>query len=56
MHRRAAIAAFGCFVAVAFAGSSVRGQAPGRKRLLFLTHAALYKHPSLAPAEAAVTE
>ena len=29
---------------------------PARKKLLFLTHAALYKHPSLAPAEAAVTE
>jgi type 1 glutamine amidotransferase len=27
-----------------------------RKKLLFLTHAALYKHSSLAPAEAAVTE
>ncbi len=27
-----------------------------RKRLLFLTHAGLYKHPSLEPAEAAVTE
>ena len=27
-----------------------------RKKLLFLTHAALYKHPSLAPAEKAVTE
>jgi uncharacterized protein len=34
----------------------LRGQAPARKKLLFLTHAALYKHPSLAPAEAAVTE
>ena len=32
------------------------GQTPARKTLLFLTHAALYKHPSLAPAEAAVTE
>src|SRR5262249_33333370 len=31
-------------------------QAPGRKTLLFLTHAALYKHTSLAPAEKAVTE
>ena len=31
-------------------------QAPARKKLLFLTHAALYKHTSLAPAEQAVTE
>ena len=31
-------------------------QAPPRKKLLFLTHAALYKHTSLAPAEKAVTE
>ena len=31
-------------------------QAPARKKLLFLTHAALYKHSSLAPAEKAVTE
>ena len=37
-------------------GRAVRGQTPVRKKLLFLTHAALYKHPSLAPAEAAVTE
>jgi uncharacterized protein len=29
--------------------------APGVKKLLFLTHAALYKHSSLEPAEAAVT-
>ena len=26
-------------------------QPPARKRLLFLTHAALYKHTSLGPAE-----
>jgi type 1 glutamine amidotransferase len=31
-------------------------QAPARKKLLFLTHAALCKHSSLAPAEKAVTE
>jgi uncharacterized protein len=36
--------------------SRLHGQAPPRKKLLFLTHAALYKHPSLAPAEAAVIE
>jgi type 1 glutamine amidotransferase len=29
---------------------------PARKKLLFLTHAALYKHSSLAPAEAAVID
>ena len=43
----------------ALAGGStppLHGQMPARKKLLFLTHAALYKHPSLAPAEAAVTE
>ncbi len=28
---------------------------PATKRILFLTHAGLYKHPSLAPAELAVT-
>jgi type 1 glutamine amidotransferase len=31
-------------------------QAPAKKRLLFLTHAGLYKHTSLGPAEKAVTE
>jgi type 1 glutamine amidotransferase len=35
---------------------AARTQAPSApKKLLFLTHAALYKHPSLEPAEAAVT-
>src|SRR5262245_14302309 len=38
------------------AATPVRSQAPAGKRLLFLTHAALYKHSSLAPAEKAVTE
>ena len=33
-----------------------RTQAPAKKRLLFLTHAGLYKHTSLGPAERAVTE
>jgi type 1 glutamine amidotransferase len=37
-------------------GFGVHGQAPPRRKLLFLTHAALYKHTSLAPAEKAVTE
>lgn len=37
--------------------SLVGAQAPtARKKLLFLTHAGLYKHSSLEPAEAAVTE
>src|SRR5262249_13598003 len=35
---------------------AVGTQAPARKKLLFLTHAALYKHTSLAPAEKSVTE
>jgi type 1 glutamine amidotransferase len=36
--------------------ASAGTQAPARKKLLFLTHAGLYKHPSLAPAEQAVIE
>jgi hypothetical protein len=36
------------------AGFASQG-APAPKRLLFLTHAGLYKHPSLGPAETAVT-
>jgi hypothetical protein len=32
------------------------GQAPATKKLLFLTHAGLYKHTSLGPAEKAVIE
>ncbi|HZR25843.1 MAG TPA: ThuA domain-containing protein [Vicinamibacterales bacterium] len=35
---------------------SLSSQTPVRKRLLFLTHAALYKHSSLEPAEKAVVE
>lgn len=38
------------------AGALVRTQTGQRKKLLFLTHAGLYKHASLAPAEKAVTE
>jgi hypothetical protein len=37
-------------------GVPVATQAPAKKRLLFLTHAGLYKHTSLGPAERAVTE
>ena len=56
MHRRLVpVALLGALIAL-LAGSGLRGQTPARKRLLFLTHAALYKHPSLGPAEAAVTE
>ena len=35
---------------------AVHAQSAARKKLLFLTHAALYKHSSLAPAEKAVAE
>jgi type 1 glutamine amidotransferase len=42
-----------CIVAYATTAAT---QAPPRKRLLFLTHAGLYKHTSLGPAEQAVTE
>jgi type 1 glutamine amidotransferase len=34
----------------------VRPSVPATRKLLFLTHAGLYKHSSLGPAEAAVTE
>jgi type 1 glutamine amidotransferase len=49
-----------CLVFVSAIGAGISSlaahtQTPARKRLLFLTHAALYKHSSLAPAEAAVT-
>ncbi len=36
--------------------SSLGAQQPARKKLLFLTHAGLYKHTSLGPAEKAVIE
>ena len=55
LRRLAAFASVG-IVAFSVAGGGVRGQTAPRKKLLFLTHAALYKHSSLAPAEAAVTE
>ena len=41
---------------VAAAAAALTAQAPAKKRLLFLTHAGLYKHTSLGPAERAVTE
>jgi len=36
--------------------ASVGTQTTARKKLLFLTHAGLYTHTSLGPAEKAVTE
>jgi len=55
-RRRLILTALVVLVAAGSGSSTLRGQAPARKKLLFLTHAALYKHSSLAPAEAAVTE
>ena len=54
--RRVLLSTLVVLVATCVGLSALRGQAPSRKRLLFLTHAGLYKHPSLGPAEAAVTE
>jgi type 1 glutamine amidotransferase len=42
--------------AAAAIGLPAAAQTPSQKRLLFLTHAGLYKHTSLGPAEHAVTE
>jgi type 1 glutamine amidotransferase len=56
LHRRLILTALAVLVAAGSGSSTLRGQTPARKKLLFLTHAALYKHSSLAPAEAAVTE
>ena len=54
-HSVRALAAIG--LSVAMLSVVVWAQAPApRKTLLFLTHAGLYKHTSLEPAEAAVTE
>ena len=44
-----------CFVAVLTAAAS-HAQETSAKRLLFLTHAGLYKHSSLEPAERAIAE
>ena len=41
---------------VAAIPAHTQASAAAKKKLLFLTHAALYKHPSLAPAEKAVVE
>jgi hypothetical protein len=44
-------------VAVALAQpATVRTPTTARKKVVFLTHAGLYKHTSLGPAEKAVTE
>ena len=37
-------------IAAGISSLAVHGQTPARKKLLFLTSAALYKHSSLAPA------
>lgn len=42
--------------AIAVLSTVVAAQSPAPKKLLFLTHAGLYKHTSLGPAERAVTE
>jgi len=52
MHRVIARALITAWLLVGLAGTASAQQAP--KRLLFLTHAGLYKHSSLGPAEAAV--
>ena len=54
-RRRLILTALAVCAAVGAGAGTLRGQTP-RKRLLFLTHAALYKHSSLAPAEKAVAE
>src|SRR5579872_5247394 len=58
MIRQLRCVAVAAALVVLAAGSTtaLHGQGPARKKLLFLTHAALYKHSSLAPAEKSVTE
>lgn len=55
MIRRCACAALAVLVTVLSAITAAQPAAPPKK-LLFLTHAGLYKHTSLGPAEVAVTE
>jgi type 1 glutamine amidotransferase len=43
-------------ILVLLAAATASAQSPSPKKLLFLTHAGLYKHTSLGPAEKAVTE
>src|SRR3954467_10608900 len=56
--RRMSRVVFAAVLVTALAAETwaVHAQPPARGKLLFLTHAALYKHSSLAPAEKAVTE
>ena len=54
--RIAPLACLALSVALAEAQSPPTNPVPAKKKLLFLTHAALYKHTSLGPAERAVTE
>src|SRR4051812_17872747 len=56
MHHRAAPVALTCLLAAAMAVTALHSQTTSRRKLLFLTHAALYKHSSLGPAEAAVID
>src|SRR3954451_6106050 len=56
MHHRAAPVALTCLLAAAMAGTALHSQTTSRRKRLFLTHAALYKHSSLGPAEAAVID
>ena len=64
MTRRFRLTVLGAIAALALAVpvSTQRGTPPSRtqagprKKLLFLTHAGLYRHPSLGPAEKAVAE
>jgi len=53
---RAHVAVAIALAAALAAGVPAGGQAPAAKKLLFLTHAGLYKHTSLGPAEKAVIE
>lgn len=55
MVRTCARAAVALLAAVLAAGVAAQ-PSPAPKKLLFLTHAGLYKHTSLGPAEVAVTE
>jgi type 1 glutamine amidotransferase len=55
-HPLRVFATIGLAVATLSGLLQAQGAAPTRRKLLFLTHPALYKHTSLEPAEAAVSE
>ena len=55
MRHRGRLAAIAVAVLLALSALVQTQSPPAAKKLLFLTHAGLYKHPSLEPAEAAVT-